>query len=179
MNAAIVFPHIEYATGNRPHPAREIASGSTYQVPQGLTYLYSTLRHMGMQARVLDFNFRSFEENLARVQEIKPDVVLVTSTVNSYDSTREIVGRVADSCADARIFVGGPSVALNVPTRAAMLAIDAPFEYRTHERIYPEHADTYRAVRSQYLPALEARGGLSGLGDLAPALTDRACAAGA
>jgi len=128
-NAVVVFPHVGYATGNRPHLAREIVNGSTYQVPQGLTYLYSTLRSLGIDTRVVDFNFRTFAENINRITEVNPNLVLVTSTLNSYDSTRQIVLEVARSCPKARVFVGGPAVTANVPARTEILQIDAPFEF--------------------------------------------------
>ena len=60
MKVAIVFPHVGYCTGWRPHLATTVESGATYHIAQALTYLYSICREFTRDVRVFDFNFLTF-----------------------------------------------------------------------------------------------------------------------
>jgi radical SAM superfamily enzyme YgiQ (UPF0313 family) len=128
MRVVIIFPHVGYCTGWRPHLATEVKNGATYHIAQALPYLYSIARHYTPDAWVVDFNFGSHEENMQRVLDYQPDAVLISSTVNSYDSTKVIAAEMARR-SPARIFVGGPAVSSNHFLRPDLLACDAPVEF--------------------------------------------------
>jgi radical SAM superfamily enzyme YgiQ (UPF0313 family) len=129
MRVAIVFPHVGYCTGYRPHLSTEIKHGATYHIAQCLTYLYSTAELFAEAVRVIDFNFGSFDSNIQTLRQFNPDVVLISSTVNSFDSTRKIVKWVSEGLTRTKIFVGGPAISSNYPLRSSLVSIDAEFEY--------------------------------------------------
>src|SRR5688572_25205576 len=125
MRTLIVFPQVGYCTGYRPHLERDPRNGATYHVAQALPYLYSIARAFSEATRVIDFNFGTFEENMKTFEDFAPDVFLVSSTVNSYDSTRQIVETAARRRPQAKAFVGGPAVTANYMGRRGILSIDA------------------------------------------------------
>jgi radical SAM superfamily enzyme YgiQ (UPF0313 family) len=124
----VVFPHVGYCTGWRPHLATDVKNGSTYHIAQALTYLYSAARRYTDDVRVVDFNFGSYEDNLATVLDGDPDAVLISSTVNSYDSTKQIARAVAQA-SSARLFIGGPAVSSNYYLRPDLLRIGVDCEF--------------------------------------------------
>ncbi|WP_189079436.1 B12-binding domain-containing radical SAM protein [Mangrovihabitans endophyticus] len=124
----IVFPHVGYCTGWRPHLATAVKNGSTYHIAQALTYLYSIARHYTDDVIVVDFNFGEHDDNLARVLDYRPDAVLISSTVNSYDSTKQIAAEV-DANSGARLFIGGPAVSSNHFLRPELLEVGVPCEF--------------------------------------------------
>lgn len=128
MRVVIVFPHVGYCTGWRPHLATEVKNGSTYHIAQALTYLYSIARHYTPDAWVVDFNFGDYEENMQKVLDYRPDAVLISSTVNSYDSTRQIAVDVTRR-SPAKLFIGGPAVSSNHFLRPDLLKVDADCEF--------------------------------------------------
>jgi radical SAM superfamily enzyme YgiQ (UPF0313 family) len=129
MRVSIVFPHVGYCTGWRPHLATEVKNGSTYHIAQALTYLYSTARRYTSDVRVFDFNFGSYRENIDEMMEYAPEAVLISSTVNSYDSTKQIAREVKERRPEIRLFIGGPAVSSNYYLRPALLAMDADCEF--------------------------------------------------
>ncbi|MFE7318752.1 B12-binding domain-containing radical SAM protein [Streptomyces sp. NPDC057555] len=129
MRVVIVFPHVGYCTGWRPHLATEVKNGATYHIAQAMTYLYSIARAYTDHVRVVDFNFGSREENLQAVLDYRPDAVLISSTVNSYDSTRDLASAISQARPEIKLFVGGPAVSSNYFLRPELLKIDAPVEY--------------------------------------------------
>jgi len=124
MRAAIVFPHVGYCTGYRPHLSTEVKHGATYHIPQCLNYLYSISTHFADSVKVIDFNFRTYEDNIATVSQYQPDVILISSTMNSYESTRGIAQHLSKVLRHARIYVGGPAVSSNYNLRPSLLTID-------------------------------------------------------
>ncbi len=128
MRVVIIFPHVGYCTGWRPHLATEVKNGSTYHIAQALTYLYSIARHYTPDAWVVDFNFGTYEENMRRVLDHRPDAVLISSTVNSYDSTRQIALDMSRR-SPAKLFVGGPAVSSNHFLRPDLLKLEADCEF--------------------------------------------------
>lgn len=146
---AIVFPHVGYCTGWRPHLAREVKNGATYHIAQALTYLYSTAKLFSDAVRVFDFNFRSYDENFRALLDFQPTHVLVSSTVNSYEGATRIVTDLSRSHSAARRFVGGPAVSANHYLRPSLLDIDAGCEFVVTNRdifgwteaVYGETAD--------------------------------------
>jgi len=120
----IVFPHVGYCTGWRPHLATEVKNGATYHIAQALVYLYSTARRYTPHVRVIDFNFGTFEENITTLFDYAPDVVMISSTVNSYDSTKDIAATVKDRCPDTRVVIGGPAVSSNYFLRPALVQVE-------------------------------------------------------
>ncbi|MFJ9630085.1 B12-binding domain-containing radical SAM protein [Streptomyces sp. NPDC091280] len=128
MRVVIVFPHVGYCTGWRPHLATEVKNGSTYHIAQALTYLYSTARHYTPHVQVVDFNFGTYQDNVQRVLDYRPDAVLISSTVNSYDSTRQISVDVTRR-SRAKLFVGGPAVSSNYFLRPDLLKLDVDCEF--------------------------------------------------
>jgi radical SAM superfamily enzyme YgiQ (UPF0313 family) len=133
MRVVIVFPHVGYCTGWRPHLSTDIKSGTTYHIAQAATYLYSISRHYTPDVWVVDFNFGSYEDNVRRVLDHRPDAVLISSTVNSYDSTREIAVDVARRSA-AKIFIGGAAVNANYYLRPDLLKLDVEAEFLVTNR---------------------------------------------
>jgi radical SAM superfamily enzyme YgiQ (UPF0313 family) len=129
----IVFPHVGYCTGWRPHLATDVRNGSTYHIAQALTYLYSIARQYTEHVRVIDFNFGSYAENLRTLLAQEPDAVLISSTVNSYDSTRQIASDVAQA-SPAKLFVGGPAVSSNYYLRPDILDIGVDCEFVVTDR---------------------------------------------
>lgn len=127
MKVVIVFPHVGYCTGWRPHLATEVKNGATYHIAQALTYLYSIARRFTDEVLVIDFNFDSHEENLRKLERFGPDAVLISSTVNSYDSTRQIARDVAGL--GVKVFIGGPAVSSNYYLRPDLLDVGAPCEF--------------------------------------------------
>lgn len=128
MRIVIVFPHVGYCTGWRPHLATDVKNGSTYHIAQALTYLYSTARHYSNDVCVIDFNFRTATENIQKLLDYRPDAVLISSTVNSYDSTKYIAHEVSRRCS-AKIFIGGPAVSSNYFLRPDLLEVGVDCEF--------------------------------------------------
>ena len=129
MRVVIVFPHVGYCTGWRPHLATKVENGATYHIAQAIPYLYSISRQYTPDVRVVDFNFGEHEDNLRRVLDYRPDAILISSTVNSYDSTRELSKAFAQGRPDAKIFIGGPAVSSNYFLRPELLKVDADVEF--------------------------------------------------
>jgi radical SAM superfamily enzyme YgiQ (UPF0313 family) len=129
MRVVIVFPHVGYCTGWRPHLATEVKNGATYHIAQALVYLYSTARRYTDDVHVIDFNFGGFDENMATLFGYQPDAVLISSTVNSYDSTKQIAVEVKERRPDARVIIGGPAVSSNYYLRPALLRVAADCEF--------------------------------------------------
>jgi hypothetical protein len=129
VRVVIVFPHVGYCTGWRPHLATEVKNGATYHIAQALVYLYSTARRYTDNVRVIDFNFGGYDENMATLLGYQPDAVLISSTVNSYDSTKQIAVAVKDRRPDARVIIGGPAVSSNHYLRPALLRVAADCEF--------------------------------------------------
>lgn len=127
MRAVIAFPHVGYCTGWRPHLATSVLNGATYHVAQALTYLYSIARQFTDEVIVVDFNFASYDENWKTIQEFRPDVLLISSTVNSYDSTKVISRQAATE--GIRVFVGGPAVSSNYYLRPDILETGSACEF--------------------------------------------------
>ncbi|HEY4454004.1 MAG TPA: radical SAM protein [Pseudonocardiaceae bacterium] len=134
MRLAIIFPHVGYCTGWRPHLATEVKNGSTYHIAQALTYLYTTARHYTSDVRVFDFNFDSFESNMSDLISFAPDKVLLSSTVNSFDSTKEITSSVHQRMPGVEIHVGGPAVSSNYYLRPRLVQLDVPCVYNVTNR---------------------------------------------
>jgi pyruvate-formate lyase-activating enzyme len=103
-------------------------NGSTYHIAQALTYLYSIARQYSDDVRVIDFNFGTFSANLRTLLDREPDLVLISSTVNSYDSTKQIAREVATHCG-AKIFIGGPAVSSNYYLRPDLLRTGTDCEF--------------------------------------------------
>jgi radical SAM superfamily enzyme YgiQ (UPF0313 family) len=134
VRVAIIFPHVGYCTGWRPHLATEVKNGSTYHIAQALTYLYTTARHYERDVRVFDFNFDSFESNMAELAAFGADKVLISSTVNSFDSTREICAAVYVRLPGAELHVGGPAVSSNYYLRPRLVQVGVPCRYDVTNR---------------------------------------------
>jgi radical SAM superfamily enzyme YgiQ (UPF0313 family) len=128
VRTVIVFPHVGYCTGWRPHLATDVRNGSTYHIAQALVYLYSIARQFTDDACVIDFNFGSQDENMRTLLDYRPDVVLISSTVNSYDSTKEIARTVAEE-SSAKLFIGGPAVSSNFYLRPDLLQTGTDCEF--------------------------------------------------
>jgi radical SAM superfamily enzyme YgiQ (UPF0313 family) len=133
VRTAIVFPHVGYCTGWRPHLATDVKNGSTYHIAQALVYLYSIARQYTDDACVIDFNFGTHAENMRRLLDYRPDVVLISSTVNSYDSTKEIARGVAKESI-AKLFIGGPAVSSNYYLRPDLLQTGIDCEFVVTDR---------------------------------------------
>lgn len=129
MKVAIVFPHVGYCTGWRPHLATTVESGATYHIAQALTYLYSICREFTRDVRVFDFNFLTFEDNTAALERWSPDKILISSTMNSYDSTKEIAQAAARRLPGVEIFIGGPAVSTNYYLRPKLLDVGVPVQF--------------------------------------------------
>jgi radical SAM superfamily enzyme YgiQ (UPF0313 family) len=108
--------------------ATDVKNGSTYHIAQALTYLYSIARQYSDNVRVIDFNFGSYLDNLRILLARKPDVVLISSTVNSYDSTKQIARDVAEHCG-AKVFIGGPAVSSNYYLRPDLIQTGTDCEF--------------------------------------------------
>jgi radical SAM superfamily enzyme YgiQ (UPF0313 family) len=134
MRIAIVFPHVGYCTGWRPHLATEVKNGSTYHIAQALTYLYTTARHYTPDVRVFDFNFGTFEENMAEVIAFAPDKLMISSTVNSFDSTKDIAAAAHTRIPQAELHVGGPAVSSNYYLRPRLVQVGVPVRYDVTNR---------------------------------------------
>lgn len=93
-----------------------------------MTYLYSIARQYSDNVRVIDFNFGSYLDNLRILLARKPDVVLISSTVNSYDSTKQIARDVAEHCG-AKVFIGGPAVSSNYYLRPDLIQTGTDCEF--------------------------------------------------
>ncbi len=129
MRVVIVFPHVGYCTGWRPHLATEVKNGATYHIAQALVYLYSTARLYTDDVHVIDFNFGGFDENVATLLAYQPDAVLISSTVNSYDSTKQIAIAVKEHTPDTRVIIGGPAVSSNYYLRPALVRVPVDCEF--------------------------------------------------
>lgn len=133
VRTVIVFPHVGYCTGWRPHLATDVKNGSTYHIAQALVYLFSIARQYTDDVCVIDFNFGTYADNIRRLLGYRPDVVLISSTVNSFDSTKEIASNVAKE-SDARLFIGGPAVSSNFYLRPDLLQMEADCEFVVIDR---------------------------------------------
>ncbi len=65
---------------------------------------------------------------MRRVLDHRPDAVLISSTVNSYDSTRQIALDMSRR-SPAKLFVGGPAVSSNHFLRPDLLKLEADCEF--------------------------------------------------
>jgi radical SAM superfamily enzyme YgiQ (UPF0313 family) len=129
VRIVIVFPHVGYCTGWRPHLATDVKNGATYHIAQAMTYLYSIARRYTPDVRVVDFNFGEREDNLRTVLDYRPDAVLISSTVNSYDSTRDLSSAIAEARPDVKLFIGGPAVSSNYFLRPELLKVEPNVEF--------------------------------------------------
>jgi pyruvate-formate lyase-activating enzyme len=126
LRVVIVFPQVGYCTGYRPHLERSPQYGATYHVAQCLPYLYSIARHFTDEVKVIDFNYGEYASNMAMVKAFEPDAMLLSSTVNSWDSTQQITQEIHQCLPDTKLFIGGPAVTANYTRRAKLLRVDAP-----------------------------------------------------
>lgn len=129
MKLTIVFPHVGYCTGYRPHLSTDVKHGATYHIPQCLTYLYSTAIKFVKETKVIDFNFCSFEQNINTLYQYDPDIILVSSTMNSYDNVRKIVENISKKLEYSKIYIGGAAVSSNYHLRPSLLKVDAECEF--------------------------------------------------
>jgi hypothetical protein len=112
----IYMPRLGHTTGEMPHVRKPPIN---WMPGQGLYYLYSSVKNLGHDVRVIDANYSI--DPIQEVLDFRADKVLMTTATPTFEDTRRAVRALRDRGYRPPIFVGGPHVSLNAGQRDWLL----------------------------------------------------------
>ena len=112
----VYMPRLGHTTGEMPHVRKPPVN---WMPGQSLYYLYSAIKNLGHEVRVIDANWSV--DPIQEVLDFGADKVLITTASPTFEDTRRTVRVLRARGFRREIFIGGPHVSLNAGLRDWLL----------------------------------------------------------